>query len=194
MTNFGAARNKGTAPVQSRFLLRMKKRNSTILPVMGVLTVIAGAVGLQLGESAIAQIDPIHFSGPRPVPRDVTRDPRTPLAATYASVYGWAEGYESRARDCGDCPALSARMAYAAEPEPEPAAAPEPRRELWRDPVSFERAEYEEAPDTREWRKISRYVNYPVTQDQAALAESLGADAMASAPREEPREPEPAGL
>ena len=33
-------------------------RNS-VLPVMGVLTVVAGAIGLQIGEGTIAQIDPI---------------------------------------------------------------------------------------------------------------------------------------
>lgn len=162
-------------------------RNSIVLPVMGVLTIIAGAVGLQLGESAIAQIDPIHFQGPRPALRDVSRDARPQPGPTYASAAGWAEGPQVGDLDCGDCPALNARTAYAgygADAVPD---------EPWRAPLTFDRADYEEQADTREWSEISRYVHYPVTQDQADLADSLAVDRAARAATE--REPaEPAGL
>ena len=150
----------------------MKIGNSNLLPVMGVLTVVAGAVGLQLGESAIAQIDPIHFQGAAPVPRDVSRDPLPQLGPTYAQAYNWEQSELALASECGDCDARNARTAVASTWEPvyEPvyaeAAAP-PRRlvaaSLPRDVP--DQVRFEE--DAAEVRQVSRYVHYPVTQEQA---------------------------
>lgn len=166
-------------------------RDSRVLPVMGVLTVIAGALGLQLGESAIAQIDPVHFSGPRPLPRDVSRERRAEPPATYASAYGWAEGYGAQAADCGDCPAANARDVYAPLSEP---LADGADSQPWRAPIAYDRLDHEEEADRREWREIGRYVHYPVTHDQADLAESLPVDRGGGDTPEMPDASEPAGL
>lgn len=170
----------------------MKIRNSTVLPVMGVLTVIAGAVGLQLGESAIAQIDPIHFRGPATAARDVSRARRPAPAPTYASAYGWAEGQAAVDLDCGDCPALNARTAFLPSFEPLP---PEPVPAQWEPPAPSapRTGGHEERVSAAEWRDYRRYVHYPVTQDQAELADSL------SLAEESPEiiledAPDPAGL
>jgi hypothetical protein len=91
-------------------------RNS-VLPVMTVLTIVAGAVGLQLGESAIGQIDPLYFEGREPL-RDVSKDPRPPSSSAFAQASGWAEGYQARAEDCGDgcTPVMPATAAAPAAP------------------------------------------------------------------------------
>jgi hypothetical protein len=164
-------------------------QGSVVLPVMGVLTVIAGAVGLQLGESAIAQIDPVHFQGAPPELRDVTANPRPRPVNAYAGAYGWEAGQQVRAADCGDCPALNARDAYAvAGPLPDPSIARD-----WEEQPAYDAA----APDPEaqryatEWRRVSRYVHYPVTPEQAEIAESLAVD---SPRRLAPLADEPSGL
>lgn len=153
-------------------------RNSVVLPVMGVLTVIAGAVGLQLGESAIAQIDPVHFQGDAPVVRDVTQDARAQAAPAFTSAYGWADANQALARDCGDCPALRARDAYAATAvSTDPVIA-----DLYDRPPTYRPPTYRGADDAApdepvaERRDVNRYLYFPVNQDQAEAAESLRSD------------------
>lgn len=148
-----------------RFRTIMKLANSNLLPVMGVLTIVAGAIGLQLGESAVAQIDPIHFQGPAPTPRDVSRDPLPPLGPSYASAYGWAQSEAALAAECGDCGVPAARTAVAATWEPVYSAAPEPRYV----PVSIPSYEPREAKVEREvaeWREVTRYTSYQVAHDE----------------------------
>lgn len=148
-----------------RFRTIMKLGNSNLLPVMGVLTVVSGAVGLQLGESAIAQIDPIHFQGPAPTPRDVSQDPLPPVGPTYASAYGWAQSEAALAAECGDCGTPAARTAVSATWEPVYGAAPQPRYV----PVSVPRYEPREVKAEREvaeWRDVTRYTSYRVVEDE----------------------------
>ena len=142
----------------------MKLGNSNLFPVMGVLTIVAGAIGLQLGESAIAQIDPIHFQGPAPTPRDVSRDPLPPLGPSYASAYGWAQSEAALAAECGDCGVPAARTAVAATWEPVYAAAPEPRAVPVSIP-SYEPRETKLEREVAEWREVTRYTSYPVAQE-----------------------------
>ncbi|HZH07226.1 MAG TPA: hypothetical protein VEY69_11170, partial [Lautropia sp.] len=73
---------------------------------MTVLAVISGAVGLQLGETTIAQIDPLYFQGPAPQPIDVTKTARPAPGPSYGQASGWPEGYAARAADCPDCPTI----------------------------------------------------------------------------------------
>ena len=169
-------------------------RNS-VLPVMGVLTVVAGAIGLQIGEGTIAQIDPIYFSG-APIPaQDVTKNPRPQPQPGFAQASGWAEGYAARAADCGgDCPALLARQSYApAQVQPAYAEATlQPRwgsESLVIDPVR-------EAPrvQTAEQQRMSRYLHYPINQEQAEIAASVAARSEAAPTQSRPAPEEPAGL
>jgi hypothetical protein len=158
----------GTAPSETRFRTIMKLGNSNLLPVMGVLTIVAGAIGLQLGESAIAQIDPIHFEGPAPTPRDVSRDPLPPLGPSYASAYGWAQSEAALAAECGDCAVPVARTAVAATWEPVYGPAPGARHL----PVSIPSYEPREAKVEREvaeWHEVTRYTSYQVAHDEPEL-------------------------
>ncbi|HEY0327140.1 MAG TPA: hypothetical protein VGC46_14330 [Allosphingosinicella sp.] len=138
------------------------------MPVMGVLTVVAGAVGLQLGESAIASIDPIHFQGPAPTPRDVSRDPLPPLGPSYASAYGWEQSEAALAADCGDCGAPAVQTAVASTWEPVYSAASAPRYVPVSIP-SYEPREEKVEREVSEWREVTRYTSYPVSHEEAGV-------------------------
>ena len=75
---------------------------------------VAAVLGVQLGQSAIAEINPIHFQGAASAAaRDRSRCRRPPPDA-FAAAYGWDEGQAARAADCGgDCDARQARHAIA---------------------------------------------------------------------------------
>jgi len=54
---------------------------------------LAVGIGVQMGESAIGAINPIHFQGPAPPVQAV--DPNQlppPMQPSYAEAYGWAQG------------------------------------------------------------------------------------------------------
>lgn len=155
-------------------------RNLT-LPVMTVMTVISGAVGLQIGESAIAQIDPLYFQGPAPAPIDVSRNARPAGPNAYAEASGWEEGQAARAQDCPDCGAASSGV-YATSrsdslPGPTPGSAE-------RAPIEQAELVIEEAPFERsaESQRVRRYLDYPVSADQARIRAALEAEAEAAAP------------
>jgi hypothetical protein len=146
-------------------------RNS-VLPVMGVLTVVAAAVGLQIGESAIAQIDPTYFQGPMEPAQDVTRNPQR--RPGYAQASGWAQGYAAKAVDCGDCPAHLTRQTHAAVYSA-PAYADATIAPRWEDadaPVTLS-SSVEEVVRPAEGRRIDRYLHFPVSADQAQIARAL---------------------
>lgn len=134
--------------------------------------------GIQLGESAVAEIDPIHFQGPAIHPRDrgaAIEEPLPPPARPrFAAYYGWAEGQAARAQDCGGCDAIAARDAYA-----EPAVVfeePLPPPRVWRgnrgDYVMtvVEPETLEEEPDAflAEHEDVVRYASYPISSEEAA--------------------------
>jgi hypothetical protein len=167
-------------------------RNS-VLPVMGVLTVVAGAIGLQIGEGAIAQIDPIYFSG-APIPaQDVTKNPRPQPQPGFAEASGWAEGYAARAADCGDCPALLARQSHAPV-QAQPAYAEATLQPRWdTESVMIEPAAEAPRVQSAEQQRMNRYLHYPINQEQAEIAASVAARSEA-APPSRPAPEEPAGL
>ena len=169
-------------------------RNS-VLPVMGVLTVVAGAIGLQIGEGAIAQIDPIYFSG-APVPaQDVTKNPRPQPQPGFAQASGWAEGYAARAADCGDCPALLARQSHAPLPA-QPVYTEATLQPRWQpESVALEPSREARPVQTAEQQRMSRYLHYPINQEQAAVAASVAARSEAPpGASTRPAPEEPAGL
>jgi len=72
---------------------------------MGAVALAVG-LGVQLGESTVHQINPIHFQGIPAHPRDrgAALDPRAirPAAPSgYAQAYGWGEGNAARAAASG---------------------------------------------------------------------------------------------
>jgi hypothetical protein len=99
------------------------------------LAVLAAAVsvgvfaGIQLGNSAIADINPVHYRGAVLHPRErgaaVPDQPVRPAAPTYAALYGWDEGRAALAaeRDNYDEPVSAAPPPIAAPPRRRRAAA-----------------------------------------------------------------------
>jgi hypothetical protein len=158
-------------------------RNS-ILPVMTVLTIVAGAVGLQLGESAIGQIDPLYFQGREPL-RDVSKDPRPASSSAFAQASGWAEGYQARAEDCGGCTPVMPATA-AAPPAPLYAYSDptiEPRWQYADDAASGDELRIERSAESR---RVQRYLHYPVSGDQAEVRAAFDEDAPEPAQAEGP--------
>lgn len=173
----GAARpsEAGRAP-----LLRTR---SGALIASGAGLLVAAIVGIQLGQSAISEIDPVHFQGPaeRPVgaePVAVRPAADDPFSQPYPA--GWAEA-PGGAGCGGDCEARRARAAAAAF------AGPVATRDLtapyWRDVTP--------TTELRPWRpgvipnrglSVERYMHYPVTQDQAEAATAPVGGARAAAP------------
>jgi len=162
--------------------------NPFTLPALGGSLLASVAIGIALGESAVGLIDPIHFQGPAVHPRDrgAAIDPNRvrPRPAAYGDLYGWEEGHAARAADCGDCPALAARAAYAYASAPtysaevpyfggsdEPRAAS--RRGARAEPAPV-------APSREEWasreQHVARYAGYPVSAEEAAYPDYKARD------------------
>lgn len=162
-------------------------RNS-VLPVMTVLTIVAGAVGLQLGESAIGQIDPLYFEGGREPLRDVTKDPRPASASAFGQASGWAEGYQARAADCGGCDlAMAPTAAVPAAPlYTYSDATIAPRWDYADDAASGDEVRLERSLESAQ---VQRYLHYPVSADQAEIRAGLEGGSAEAA-----EEAEPAGL
>ena len=151
-------------------------RNS-VLPVMTVLTIIAGAVGLQLGEGAIGQIDPTYFQGPLEKPRDVTKDPRPPRRPDFAEASGWAEGYQAMAADCGGCsPVRSSQAVPAAPLFAYSDRTIEPQWQQAADSVAADVPQFERSVEAGQ---VQRYLHYPVSADQSEIRAGVEGEAPA---------------
>jgi hypothetical protein len=77
--------------------------HSALWPALAGIAVAVG-LGVQVGESAIREINPIHFQGEAPPVRAIDPNappPTSPVADGFASAYGWAEGNAARQADSG---------------------------------------------------------------------------------------------
>ncbi len=166
-------------------------KNASILPALGLLTAASMAFGLHLGESAVSEIDPVHYRGPAIHPKDrgAAIDPqelRETQRPQFASLYGWEEGNAARAENCGDCDALAARDAYADggaaydySPAVEKAVAYlEEAEEGWTegdmtDEDQWRDARAEDDEDSYAVRtvRVERYAYYPVRAEEAEVEE-----------------------
>jgi hypothetical protein len=87
-------RRPGTAQRPNRF--RAMLSNRLLWPGM-IGVALAVGIGVQMGESAIGSINPIHFQGAAPPVAAI--DPNAPPPAappSYADAYGWQQGYAAR--------------------------------------------------------------------------------------------------
>lgn len=157
---------------------------STLLSLSGV-AVIGAVIGLQLAESSIGQIDPVHYRGAAVHPRDrgAALDPHAvaPAGPAYLGHYGWAEGRRARAEDCGAACDPVRRDRHAAMGLPEESAwiepAPPPPPSLFREEqgVRVHRVSGREAiaqrlaeAEAHERRRadIVLYAYYPVSAEE----------------------------
>jgi hypothetical protein len=177
-------RPSGTRGGRPRFPA-MRSR-SIALAATGAGLLAAAIIGIQLGESAVSEINPVHFQGP--VERPVGIDPaaaRTVVEDPYARAYGWAESFPPGAASCGgDCQARQARAAaaaaFAGPVETRDAAAP-----YWRDVTpTTELRPWPPGQVANRGLSVERYMHYPVNEEQAAQA--AAPEPAAPAPAEEP--------
>jgi hypothetical protein len=165
------------------------RTRSIALIASGAGLLAAAIIGIQLGESAVSEIDPVHFQGPAQPPVGI--DPaaaRTVVADPFASAYGWGESVPPGAAGCGgDCEARQARAAaaaFAGPVETRDAAAP-----YWRDVTpTTELRPWPPGQTPYRGLSVERYMHYPVNEEQAAQAAAPdpAAPPAAPAPAEEP--------
>lgn len=141
-----------------------RRRLYVLLPALGGCLLVGGLLGVQLGHSAIASINPIHFQGAAPPPRPADPPVRASDGAAYAQAYGWPEGSAARAAECPNCAPAQETYAFVEAPSVPPAqrlAGP-----AWRDSTPVAEVEPWPAGEIRvrgaPEREIERYVDYPI--------------------------------
>jgi hypothetical protein len=144
---------------------------------------VAAVLGVQLGQSAISEINPVHFQGPL-APQGITPPPEPAPYDPYAN-YVWSMNPPPLSADCRpDCYSDQAMRLALAE-----SAGRDPSLPYWRDATP--------ATELQPWRPgavpgatFERYMHYPVNREQAErpLAEAAVAPAPA-APAEAVRPP-----
>lgn len=152
----------------------MLRRSSNALLGLSVASLVAAVIGVQLGHSAIAEINPIHFQGVAPAPRAIDPNAAAVPQDSFAQAYGWDEGQVARAYACGgDCGAREARQAVAMAVQP--ASARPARLPWWRDSTP--------ADEPRPWPpgatggrplSVERYMHYPI--ERASMEADEGED------------------
>jgi len=145
----------------------MPKRRSDALLAFSVGLFVAAVIGVRLGHSAIADINPIHFRGAPAPPRGIDPNAAPPPADGFASAFDWNAGRAARDFECGgNCDAREVRQAAAQairgirSPE---AAAP-----WWRDATPVAEAKPWPPGETGGRRlSVERYMHYPIEQAPA---------------------------
>jgi hypothetical protein len=91
-------RRGGTSRRPGRFYRMLSNR--VLWPSMIGIALAVG-LGVQMGESAIGAIDPIHFQGAAPPPQGIDPNVQPPAQSAYAQAYGWEQGNAARVADSG---------------------------------------------------------------------------------------------
>lgn len=155
------------------------------LPAMGIAGFLAVIAGIQLGNSAVGAIDPVHFRGAAVHPRDrgAALDERELEAArlarratAYNELYGWDEGRAARLADCQGCSLTRVSSADYSALVPyfgsrEERRADEARERDAIDALYAQREE--EAARHREARldHVARYADFPVAEPAVQMIE-----------------------
>lgn len=127
---------------------------------MGALALAVG-LGVQLGESAVREIDPLYFQGPaaRPAGLDAVAEAPAPAPAAYAQAYGWQEGNAARLAESSiDYPYAPTPMPVAARQLQEPAPPPPLSLAPW------------PAGQVSAHPEVERYTDYPIEAKEAPAA------------------------
>jgi hypothetical protein len=90
-------RRRGTRRRPLRFKAMLSNR--VLWPSM-IGVALAVGIGVQMGESAIGAINPIHFQGAAPPVQAIDPDQLPPpMQPSFAQAYGWAQGEAARQAD-----------------------------------------------------------------------------------------------
>jgi hypothetical protein len=145
---------QGTWRRRSRFWRMIG--SPTIWPAMGALALAVG-IGVQLGESAVRDIDPLYFQGPAARPAGVDPVAEAPAPSGYAQAYGWEAGNAARLAE--------SNVDYPYAPTPIPAALPAAAATEWQEPAPppLSLAPWP-AGQVSAHPEIERYTDYPIEQ------------------------------
>jgi len=91
-------RRRGTSRWPGRFYRMLSNR--ILWPGM-IGIVLAVGLGVQIGESAVGSINPIHFQGAAARPQGIDPNVQPPAQSAYAQAYGWEQGNAARVVDSG---------------------------------------------------------------------------------------------
>jgi hypothetical protein len=142
---------------------------------------LAVGLGVQLGDSAVDQIDPLYFQGAAVHPRDrgAALDPNAlpgPIISPYTQAYGWAQSQAPAYAETGGAdypyapePAVTVHRLSESEWEevPSPSMAPWPPGQVTEDP------------------QIERYASYPIEEKPPAPVAEAGAPPQPRPPAEQ---------
>lgn len=130
----------------------------------------AAIIGVQLGQSTISSINPVHFQGAL-APQGITPPPEPAPYNPYAQQYVWSMNPPPLSVDCGpDCDGVRARQAMRLALDD--SAGRDPLLPYWRDATP--------ATELQPWRPgavanggtFERYMHYPVNREQAEHPEA----------------------
>ena len=146
----------------------------------------AAILGVQLGQSAISEINPVHFQGAL-APQGITPPPDPAPYDPYAQQYVWSMNPPPYAVDCrpdcdGDRAEQAMRLAL------DQSAGRDASLPYWRDATP--------ATELQPWAPgavpnggtFERYMHYPVDREQAEHPQAVQVAAPATAPRAAPAE------
>jgi len=176
------AARSGTGGPRRRFLLMFRARPGSLALTSAGLA-IAAILGVQLGRSAISEINPIHFQGALERPQAITPPPEPAPYDPYAQAsYPWSMSPPPlMTAGCeGDCDGRHADRAMRLALDD--AAGRDPNLPYWRDAT----------PPTqlRPWAPgavpgglpLERYMTYPVNREQAERAAAAAQPTPVPAP------------
>lgn len=132
--------------------------------------VAATVLGVQLGQSAISEINPIHFQGALERPQGIAPPPEPAPYNPYGQDYVWSRSPQTSLVDCLDnCDGGQARraMSYALDQSAGREALP-----YWRDATPITELRPWAPGATPDRHRIERYMHYPVSSEQA-VAEAV---------------------
>lgn len=164
------------------------------LALTSVGLVIAAVIGVQLGQSAISDINPIHFQGPLERPQAITPPPEPAPYDPYARQYVWTMPPDPTLAGCvaSDCGAAETRMAV--QLAMDESAGRDPALPPWRDATpNTELRPWQPGEVPGRGRGVEHYMHYPVSREQAeaiaAEAAQPAVTAVAATPAETLRPP-----
>ena len=150
------------------------------LALTSIAVVAAAIIGVQLGQSAISEINPVHFQGPL-APRAITPPPEPAPYDPYAQQYTWSMAPPVLSADCGpDCDGTQARQAMRLALDD--SAGRDPALPPWRDATPATQLQPWAPGTVSNGRTFERYMHYPVDREQAEHPMAQPAAVAASAP------------
>jgi len=172
-----AGADSGTGRARRGFFAMFAARPSR-LALTSIGVVAAAIIGVQLGQSAISEINPVHFQGPL-APQAITPPPEPAPYNPYAQQYTWSMGASPSAADCRpDCDRDRAQQAMRLALDD--AAGRDPALPPWRDATPTTQLQPWAPGAVVSGRTFERYMHYPVDREQAE--HPMPQPAAASAP------------